>query len=235
MKLLNIRKTLVISVVTVITGLLIYLFSPSIETSPAFNRPDLRIAVWMGVTWSMDAHDPEDIRQLATRLQSQQVDDVYVYVSYLKAGDFFNPTYDHAQAFVTTLKQFVPDIRVLAWIGVPISITQPDGTYIANRLESDTIREQISEFSHMLITDFGFDGIHLNAELIPNEDMAFLATLETIREMLPEEAYFSTTAHALRLNSTGHSITLSTTSSSLESKLFATGRGTCRSNCTDGI
>lgn len=180
--------------------ILLYLFTPPQVDLSSVEHDDLRIAVWMGVTWSMDEHDADAIRQLANELKTQQVDDVYVYVSYLKAGDFFNPTYDYAPNFVTQLKREIPEIRVLAWIGVPISITQPDGMFVGNRLESGEIRQQIADFSAMTINELGFDGVHLNAELIPNDDEAFLDTLQSIQETLPDDAYFSTTAHALRLD-----------------------------------
>lgn len=83
-------------------------------------------------------------------------------------------------------------------MGVPISITNEDGHQIDNRLESVVIRSQIADFAEFTITGLGFDGFHLNAELIPDSDPAFLATLALIREQLPETAFFSTTAHALR-------------------------------------
>jgi len=153
----------------------------------------------MGVTWSMDVYDSASIAQLADDLQRQNVDDIYVYVSYLKAGDFFNPTYDHASVFVEALREFAPDLRIMAWVGVPITITQPDGQRILNRLETDTIRQQIADFSIFVINELGFDGFHLNAELIPNNDRAFIETLELIQTNLPDNAIFSTTAHALRL------------------------------------
>ena len=197
------RRILFVALVIFLVALMggtVYLFAPPLNTNPSLPSVNLKRAVWMGVTWSMDDYSAEEIAQLATTLQSQQVDDVYIYVSYLKAGDFFNPTYDHAEEFVAILKQTAPDIRVLAWVGVPISITQPDGTFIANRLESEVIRQQIAEFSQFVVTDLGFDGIHLNAELIPNDNKAFLDTLKLVRETIPKDAIFSTTAHALRLD-----------------------------------
>lgn len=203
---MNKRRFTYLALILLLTGLMVYLFFPPLNPSPSLNHAKLRTAVWMDVTWSMDEYASDEITQLANTLQSQNVDDVYVYVSYLKAGDFFNPTYDFAKDFVATLKQSAPDIRILAWIGIPISITQPDGTFIANRLKSEDIRQQIAEFSQFMITDLGFDGLHLNAELIPNDDTAFLETLKLIDEILPTDAIFSTTAHALRLD---HPVTAS--------------------------
>ncbi len=176
---------------------LLWQFMP-IEMERCFHHEDLRTAVWMGVTWSMDAHSADDLTDLAAELQGYQVKDAYIYVSYLRPGDMFNPTYDHAAYFLNQMRKLAPPIRWLAWIGVPINITQPDGTYIANRLEDPNIRSQIADFAAMTVAKLGFDGIHLNAELIPNDDPTFLLTLEAIRKALPNDAFFSTTAHALR-------------------------------------
>lgn len=200
-RMMKARRRIIVIVITLVCLLfLIYQFTVPMMNAPRIEDVDLQVAVWMGVTWSMDEQSRDTVEQLAESLKVQQVDDLYVYVSYLKAGDLFNPTYDHAQEFVTTLKQANPELRVLAWIGVPISIMQPDGTYIENRLESDAIRQQIAEFSAFTVTELGFDGVHLNAELIPNGDDAFIKTLQLINQTLPENAYFSSTAHALRLD-----------------------------------
>lgn len=184
------------------TGLLavflVWQFSPPQTPSPVegFNP---RIAVWMGVTWSMDTYNDEDLQSLADDLIAQGVDDAYVYVSYLKAGDFFNPTYDHAADFTSRMKTYAPTIRLWAWVGIPISPTLDDGTIVANRLNDESVRQQIADFARSTVTDMGFDGFHLNAEPTMNDDIAFLQTLDAIRETLPEDARLSTTVHALRI------------------------------------
>lgn len=195
------RRRIILMLITLFIFIwIVYFFAPIFQPTPKHKGDELRVAVWMGVTWSMDEHNAGRVEQLTNDLISQQVDDVYVYVSYLKPDDFFNPTYDHAKSFIQTLKTFAPDIRVMAWVGVPISITQSDGQPVANRLESKAIREQIAEFSVFVVNELGFDGLHLNAELIPNDDRAFIETLKLIQETLPETTIFSTTAHALRLD-----------------------------------
>jgi hypothetical protein len=69
---------------------------------------------------------------------------------------------------------------------------------VDNRLADPDIRAKIAAFAAFTVTDLLFDGVHLNAELIPNDDPAFLLTLDNIRTSLPTEAIFSSTAHALR-------------------------------------
>ena len=60
-------------------------------------------------------------------------------------------------------------------------------------------RNQIAQFAAMTVRDLGFDGVHLNAELITDGDQAFLATLSGIRRKLPDGAMLSAAVHALRL------------------------------------
>jgi hypothetical protein len=156
-------------------------------------------AAWLGVTWSMAAHTDTEIETLAGDLQTQGIDHAFVYVSYLKADGIFNPTYDFSAEFTHRLRTLALDINLLGWVGVPITITQPDGQTVPNRLTDPAVRTRIAAFSAQVVTEMGFDGVHLNAELIPDGDPGFLATLRDIRETLPAGAILSSTAHALRV------------------------------------
>jgi hypothetical protein len=183
-----------------VVALIVYLvwqFLPEGELPDLPNR-ELKIAAWMSIEWAMDAKSDAELQTLAEELAAQQISDAYVYVSYLRAGDTFNETYDEAANFLTRMRVLAPQIRWFAWLGVPISITQADGTYEANRLERLEIREMIAEFSAFTISELGFDGFHLDAELIHNDDPAFLETLIAIREGLPAETPLSVAVPALR-------------------------------------
>ncbi|MEZ4667513.1 MAG: glycoside hydrolase family 18 protein [Anaerolineae bacterium] len=90
-----------------------------------------------------------------------------------------------------------PGIQILAWIGVPVQLTTSEGEVIPNRLENGAIRATIAEFARQMVEEIGFDGIHLNAEFITAGNQAFIDTLQVIREVLPDKAILSTTAHAL--------------------------------------
>jgi len=160
-----------------------------------------RTAGWVSVEWTMEAHTSEEIE---TWFAPRQMDDLWIYTSYLKADDTFNQTYDHAIDLNRELETLLPNTRRLAWIGVPISVTEPDGFFNQNRLNDPAIRQQIADFCAFAVETLGFDGIHLNAELIPEGDPAYLLTLEAIRAALPPDAFLSTTAHALRQT---HSVT----------------------------
>ena len=189
-----------IGLMIVISGLvafLVYQFflAPPIEPL----AQETKIAVWMGIEWSMEAKTDVQIESLANDLKAHGVDYTFVYVSYLRSGDSFNPTYDHAAEFTRRMKAIAPEISLLAWVGVPIGIEQLDGTYEDNRLQREEIRLQIAAFAAFTVNELGFDGIHLNAEILQSGNTAFLETLQAIRVELPNDALLSTTSHALRI------------------------------------
>ena len=191
-----------IALILAIVAAGVYLFLPPLPTDMRLPRTDLRLAVWLGVTWSNDAHRPSEIRALAAELQSQRVSDLFIYVSYLKADGYFNPTYGHAAEFVRQMRSLAPEMRLLAWIGVPTTPSAANDDTIASRLHDAGIRQAIADFSSFAVTDLGFDGVHLNIEPVTNDDPAFLDTLTDVRGSLPADAWLSTTAHPLRLDST---------------------------------
>ncbi len=193
------RRHIIFTLLIAVVAFIAYQFAPPPEVPPFPDGYHADRAVWMGVTWPKDSHTDSEIATLAHDLQARRIGYVFVYVSYLKPGDFFNPTYDHAAGFTERLRSAAPEITLLAWIGVPISVTVSGGQNIPNRLNDPAARDLIAEFSARMVTEFGFDGVHLNAELIPDGDEAFIATLQTIRAQLPGDAMLSTTAHALRL------------------------------------
>jgi hypothetical protein len=155
-------------------------------------------AAWLGVTWSMDAHSDSEIATLANDLQTHEITTIFVYVSYLKSDDTFNSTFSYAAHFVDQLRHIAPKIKILGWVGVPIQITKPGGTTLHNRLADPDIRKQIAEFSGRVVHDWGFDGVHLNAELIEDGNLAFIQTVQQIRDILPPDALLSLAVHALQ-------------------------------------
>lgn len=189
---------LCLAAIVALLAALAYLCLPPVA-DVKLARTDLRLAVWMGVTWSMDDHDARELRDLADELLARDVGDAYIYLSYLKADDRFNATYGQARIFVSQMKRLAPGVRLLAWIGVPVSIQRADGTTNLNRLASARIRDQIAQFSRFAVDELGFDGIHLNAEMVASGDSRYLQSLEQIRGELPPEAFLSVTAHPLRV------------------------------------
>lgn len=100
--------------------------------------PDYRAekAVWLEITWGMDAHTEGEIEALAKSLQKHHITTVFAYVSYLKPNDTFNPTFTQARNLVQKMHESAPEIRLLAWIGVPAQTQSEDGEPISNRLQN---------------------------------------------------------------------------------------------------
>lgn len=185
-----------ICTVLLVLALMAFLFTPPLPEDMSLGRADLRLSTWLSVSWSMSPHDAEEMMKLTERLAALAVDDVYVYVSYLKPEGAFNPTFGFAREFVAALKRYAPELRALAWVGVPVSV---EGVEPVNRLASAEIRRTIADFSRYAVEDLGFAGLHLNAELVADGDTWLLETLAEIRDAMPAHAILSATAHPLRL------------------------------------
>ena len=143
-----------------------------------FNRG--QNAAWASVDWSKDAHAPEEIFALAAETDRHQVRTLFVYVSYLKPGGYFNPTYAHAAEFVQAYKAAQPNAVVEAWIGIPLdkpTISTPG--YV--RIDDPAVRRMIAGFCRRLVTEMGFDGVHLDPEPIPSGDEDTLLLLDEVR------------------------------------------------------
>lgn len=185
-----------LGVTLLLLSVAVFLFAPPLPESLTLARTDLRLAAWLSVSWSMEASESDQVEELAAELKALGVDDVYVFVSYLMADGRFNRTFDFAPEFVAALKGYAPELRAFAWIGLPVSLP---GAMPASRLRSPVIRRTIADFTRFAVADLGFDGVHINAELIADGDSAYLELLEAIDDALPQGAYMSATAHPLRL------------------------------------
>ncbi len=153
-----------------------------------FNRG--RNASWVSVDWSKDAHTPEEIRALADEMDRHQVQTIFVYVSYLKPGGYFNPTYDHAAEFVRAFKAAQPGATVEAWIGIPLdkpTISTPGYA----RIGDPAVRRMIADFCKRLVTEMGFDGVHLDPEPIPSGDEDTLQLLDDVRAAIGRDKILS--------------------------------------------
>lgn len=134
-------------------------------------------AVWLGVEWVNEPHDPEEIATLADLLTRKQIRYVFVYATYMKPDGRFNPTYAYAAEFVQTLKAANPDLNVQAWIGLPL-------THV--NLNDAFVRKKITQLC-VGFTEDGFDGIHLDPEPISSNDLNVLTLLDEVRDALGPE------------------------------------------------
>ncbi len=142
-------------------------------------------ATWMGITWGQETHEDETVQQLAELLQAQGIDILYVWTTWLQEdATWSETTFENIAAFVSQMREFYPEARLDAWIGVPAEVP-------AYRLDDEDIRAEVAAFASRALTEFGFDGIHLNTEPVWDADENFLALLREVRTAIGEEGFLS--------------------------------------------
>ncbi len=157
------------------------LFRPK-STFPGAHFNKGTNAAWLGVEWVSRPHTTDEIYTLSAALAQQQITTIYVYTSYYRPEGTFNPTYGYAEEFVSTLKNFAPDLNVQMWIGLPLH---------QMNLQSKSIRREVIEFCAPLLQEAGFDGLHLDPEPVEDGDKAVLALLDEMRSAIGPDATLS--------------------------------------------
>ena len=79
-----------------------------------------RNALWVSVDWTSQPADATDVRELAAASAARSVVYILPFTTYLEADGTFSPSYAHAAEFVSEFRRADPNIRLLAWIGVPL-------------------------------------------------------------------------------------------------------------------
>ncbi|MER3459636.1 MAG: hypothetical protein C4309_14365, partial [Chloroflexota bacterium] len=157
---------------------------------PATNFPGARFnkganAAWLGVEWVKEPHGSDEIAALANDLKRREIGYIFVFASYLRADGRFNPTYSHAAEFIRALKGIQPGLNVQAWIGLPLNrprLLRRQYGYVD--LSDATTRQRIVEFCADLISQGGFDGVHLDPEPVPTDDLDVLTLLDEVRRAI---------------------------------------------------
>lgn len=175
---LVIRGVLLILIVPTLIGLRLFVWRPS-NTFAGSHYNQGKNAAWLGVEWSSEAHTTAQIEQLADALASRQLKYVFAYATYLKASGDFNQTYAYAPSFIKTVHARQPDLVVLAWIGLPLNT---GWGYVD--LNDTATRKKIVTTALELVRNVGFDGIHIDAEMLYNGDQNVLHLLTELRQAL---------------------------------------------------
>src|SRR5215213_4568788 len=79
-------------------------------------------AAWLEIEWVNEPHTTAEVETLASELRARQIRDAYVYVSYLRPSGQFGETFGHAASFTAALNSAAPEIRLHAWLGVPVLV-----------------------------------------------------------------------------------------------------------------
>lgn len=129
-------------------------------------------ALWMGHRWVGEAHDEVEFGQLAEKLHSRAISDVFVHVGPIAAdGTIPAKRFPFAQALIATLHRRVPQLRIQAWMGQ--NEAARGGPL---DLDNERVRSRIVDTAEELL-ELGFDGIHFDIEPIFPGDDRFLSLL----------------------------------------------------------
>jgi Glycosyl hydrolases family 18 len=155
---------------------------PANSSNP--NCKFIQNAAWISVDWTSKPIDEIAVKQLAKDAETRNLKYLFPYVSYLKADGSFSPSYKYADSFVSIFRTFNKNTRLLAWIGLPLANDRSIGIQGWVDLSDEDTQKRIVRFIVDLIEQSDFDGVHLNAETVQNNDPYFLNLLDEVRQNL---------------------------------------------------
>ncbi|MFI6294356.1 hypothetical protein ACIBEJ_22390 [Nonomuraea sp. NPDC050790] len=167
---------LALAIVVVLVGVVAAAFRVQFTGEPAdWAKSTGNDALWMGHMWVDGRRTEQDVKDLAVRLRSTGIKDIYVHSGPFKRdGTLDMGAISTAESFVAWAHKYLPDVRVSAWLGQKV-----DGFL---DLASPATRQNILT-SVTAITALGYDGIHYNFEPISSDDRHFLDLLDRTRPL----------------------------------------------------
>ena len=135
-------------------------------------------AIWAGTDWTYDAPDDASVAAFAQQLKDQGIGAVYAWVSWLQDdGTWRGATnFPNVKRFVEQFRAAYPEATLYGWVSLPVD-SGPDGY----RLDDEGVAQPVADFSQRVVSDFGFDGVHLNVEPVWNGDENYLALVRAVR------------------------------------------------------
>jgi hypothetical protein len=142
-------------------------------------------AIWIGTQWTYEKPTDEALAVLVQRLQENQIDTVYAFVSLLQPNGAWTDTNRllEVKAFSDRFKQAYPTVKLYGWLS--IGSQGADGN---NRLGDTGVQQNIADFSQRMMGDFDFDGVFLNVVPVSSGDESYLALLRKVRATIGENA-----------------------------------------------
>lgn len=142
----------------------------------------LNNAIWLDRTWTFGDLDSDRMRAFTDRLIENQIGTAYVYVSSLGSNNRwtgglqgkggFMDSRSAVADFVRAFKSQNEQLRVYGWIEIWTDLDNTDN----NRLADTDLQRNIADFSRLLVSQLGFDGIVLDVKPLfsDNDDLVRL-------------------------------------------------------------
>lgn len=139
-------------------------------------------AIWIKHSW-VTSYNPSNIKELVKSLTMRDIKYVYVHVGPIEEdGGISANRYSRAKNFLNYASKLNPDLVWMAWMG-----------QIRSKIDLDNpvIRQNIILQAQEMVSNIGFDGVHLDIEPALEGDSAFIKLLEQLYQDLPGEKVIS--------------------------------------------
>jgi hypothetical protein len=183
-------------------GALIWSWSRTTTDYPAAHFNNGLNAVWLEHTWSGSPHTSAEYDQLAAELKAREITFVYAHVGPLDSdGTIPDDRAPYAQRFAAAMRERLPDLRILAWIGQN-EAASGDAPEDVVALDDSSVRTHIALTAARFVKVDGFNGVHYDIEPIVNNNARFLDLLDETRKALPANATISVAGQKWAPNAT---------------------------------
>ena len=147
----------------------------------------LNNAIWLDRAWTYGDLDASQLRDFSDRLVEHQIGTAYVYASSLGADSrwsggprgklSFMESRAAVAEFVTAFKSKHSNMRVFAWIEIWTYLDNVDGY----RLNDSDIHSNIADFSRLLVSQLGFDGVLLDVKPLFSDNSDLIRLVQRVR------------------------------------------------------
>ncbi len=191
------KKLLKISILTcailVLIGLGVILklsgqFKPGIKYSRVSN------AIYLQRSWIMKEKDTAKLKDLVYFLKEMEIKYIYIHHTPFDSNGKLPELSEAAtRKLISYLNENYSELKILIWVGGIRTFDKESdkGTFLLR--DSDYRNSVVSEIKNIM-TEFNFDGVHLNIEPVKNHDPDFLKLLKKLKENIPESKILSIAA-----------------------------------------
>lgn len=153
-----------------------------------------RNGIWLAHTWVGDQHSRAEIEDLSATLAARGFRYLYLHAGPLEADGTAPPErYRYAKSFIAAVKARQPDVVLLAWLGGLNRASDGDLD-----LTDPRVRANLVATAQRFVSE-GWDGVHLNVELLPTGREDYLTLLSELRAGLGPHGYLSVAGQRLWL------------------------------------
>jgi hypothetical protein len=166
-------------------------FASLLLRSPATTP--LNNAIWLDRTWAYGDLDENRLGNLANQLIKHRIGTAYAYVSSLGIDNrwsggpqgtlSFMESRSAVAEFVQTFKSQNDNLKVYGWIEIWTHLDNVDGY----RLDDINLHSNIADFSQLLVSQLGFDGVLLDVKPVFSDNNDLIRLTQRVRSAVGAE------------------------------------------------